>query len=160
MNKIYISILAIAFIFACGQNDTGKEMKKERKKIKKNTELTNSITETTKKKIATTPRRKTAHKEGRKLFLLCEACHSLNKDGDNKVGPNLHGFMATKAGTKDDFKYTENLISSGIVWNEDNLRKWIENPAKLVPGTSMAFIGIKQKERQDQLIAYLIEQTK
>jgi len=97
---------------------------------------------------------------GKKLFILCSACHSLKKDEAHKVGPNLYAVFGKKAGQAEGFKYSEDLVNSGIVWDENSMRSWIENPAEYIPGTSMAFIGIKDKKKQDLLIAYLQNETK
>jgi len=61
---------------------------------------------------------------------------------------------------KSDFVYSEELKNKGIIWSEETIREWLENPASYVPGTKMAFIGVKKKEQQDALIAYLKEVTK
>lgn len=97
---------------------------------------------------------------GKKLFILCAACHSLKKDEPHKVGPNLYAVFGKKAGLAEGFKYSEELLNSGVVWDKESMRAWIENPAEFVPGTSMAFIGIKDKEKQDLLIEYLLNETK
>lgn len=155
--KHYLAVIIIMIIVACGQESPKPKVKKlaakktELKKEKERNEVAASKTYEKKKKF---------NKAGAKLFILCSACHSLKKDGVHKVGPNLHAFMGKKAGIREGFKYTESLKSADITWDEKTLRAWIENPAKMVPGTSMAFIGIKQKDRQDDLIEYLVEQTK
>ncbi len=100
------------------------------------------------------------NKLGRRVFLLCAACHNVVKGEPHKVGPNLNGFLGQKAGMKTDFAYSEELKNKGIVWSEETIREWLENPASYVPGTKMAFIGVKKKEQQDALIAYLKEVTK
>lgn len=100
------------------------------------------------------------NKLGRRVFLLCAACHNVVKGEPHKVGPNLNGFFGQKAGMKADFVYSEELKNKGIVWSEETIREWLENPASYVPGTKMAFVGVKKKEQQDALIAYLKEVTK
>ena len=149
---ILLGLLLI--MFACGQQP--KETKSEEEKIQQNetdvTEAQDSETPVLAVNKNMSP--------GEKLFILCSACHSLKQDEAHKTGPNLHNFFGSKAGIKEGFKFSESLVSSGITWDEDSLRKWIEDPATYVPGTSMAFIGIKDKERQDILIEYLLEATK
>ncbi|MEM8523897.1 MAG: cytochrome c family protein [Bacteroidota bacterium] len=98
---------------------------------------------------------------GARLFLLCQACHNLKEGEPNKVGPNLHGIFGRKAGSVADFNnYSEGMKASGIVWDEDHLREWLTKPTDYIKGTTMAFIGIQDKEKQDLLIAYLKEETK
>ncbi len=150
MKKQVLVLIGILIIIACGQ-----EQAKKKVPAPKSAKVETATSEVPRPK----KKQKIINKKGSKLFILCSACHSLKENEVNKVGPNLYGFMGKKAGIKDDFKYSEALLSSGIVWDEESLRKWIENPAKYIPGTSMAFIGIKEKDRQDALIAYLIDQT-
>ncbi len=98
--------------------------------------------------------------EGEKAFLLCTACHSLKQGEPHKVGPNLYNIFGRKAASLTDFTYSEALKNSGIVWDEDHIRKWLEKPTEYVPGTTMAFIGLQDKAKQDALIEYLKEETK
>src|SRR3989338_3451480 len=95
-------------------------------------------------------------KKGEKIFRTRAAqCHTSNKGGAHGVGPNLWGIVDRKSGTVDGYSYTAANKDSGVVWTEDNLFKYLENPKKFIPGTKMSFAGIKsEKERQD-LIAYM-----
>jgi len=98
---------------------------------------------------------------GARLFLLCQACHNLKEGEPHKVGPNLHGLFGRKAGSVADFNnYSEGMKASGIVWDENHLREWLTKPTDYIEGTTMAFIGIPEKEKQDLLIEYLKEETK
>lgn len=96
---------------------------------------------------------------GKTIFLQCAACHSLEPD-ENKTGPSLAGLFGRKAGTVEDFNYSDANKSSGIVWDEDVLRKYLPDPQKLVPGTKMAFLGLKDPKQVEDVIAYLKEATK
>jgi len=96
---------------------------------------------------------------GKKVFNKCKACHAL-KAGKNKVGPSLYGIMDRKAGTVAGFKYSKAMKASGLTWNEEALRNYLEKPRKFVKGTRMAFSGIKKKKQMDNLIAYLKIATK
>lgn len=70
-------------------------------------------------------------------FHACHFCHSL-KEGVHLTGPSLANIWGKKAGHVEGFNsYTEALKKSGIVWNEKTMAKWIDNPEKLVPGTTM-----------------------
>lgn len=144
MKKIILtSALAFAMV-SCGS----KAEKKEESLIKR------PKTEATQKK----PIAKLS--PGAKTFIQCAACHNLKKGEPNKVGPNLHGIFGRKAASLEGFAYSEALKKSNIVWNEDHIRAWLEKPTDYVPGTIMAFIGIKNKQQQDVLIEYLKEETK
>jgi cytochrome c2 len=96
---------------------------------------------------------------GKSSFAKCKACHSL-EEGKNEIGPSLHGLFGRKAGTAPKFNYSAANKSSGIVWKEDTLFQYLENPQKFVPGTKMVFPGIKSEKERHALIEYLEEATK
>jgi cytochrome c len=93
--------------------------------------------------------------QGKAVFARCAICHNVEKDGGNGVGPNLFGVVGSKAASVDGFNFSGPMKASGIVWNDDNLAKWIAGPAKMVPGTKMAFAGITSKGQIADVIAYL-----
>lgn len=96
---------------------------------------------------------------GKAVFLQCRACHSLNA-GQNGVGPSLHGLIGRKAGTAPDFAYSPFMKRSGITWTPDELRSYLPDPQAKVPGTKMTFVGIKDPQQIEDLLAYLMEATK
>ena len=93
--------------------------------------------------------------QGKAVFARCAICHNVEKDGGNGVGPNLFGIAGRKAATVEGFNYSGPMKASGIVWTDDNLEKWIAGPAKMLPGTKMAFAGISSKGQIADVIAYL-----
>jgi len=97
---------------------------------------------------------------GKRLYILCEACHSLKKGDPHKVGPNLHGIFGAKAGVKKGFKYSEAMKASEIIWDEENMKLWLENPIDFIPGANMAFVGIHKEEQMNALIEFLKQETK
>jgi cytochrome c len=92
---------------------------------------------------------------GERIFKRCLACHMVGEDAKPRVGPVLNGLIGRKAGTYEGFKYTEANRNSGIVWDEATLTENLRNPRVKIPGTSMAFPGIKKDEEIADLIAYL-----
>ncbi|MEE9140404.1 MAG: c-type cytochrome [Alphaproteobacteria bacterium] len=99
--------------------------------------------------------------EGKKLFKkhLCFACHKL-KPGKNGVGPTLAGVWGQEAANADGFKYTKALSESGIVWNEETMDEWVQNPKAMVKGTKMILAKpVKNAEDRADLISYLEEAT-
>src|SRR5579884_1576744 len=93
--------------------------------------------------------------KGKAVFARCAICHNVEKDGGNGVGPNLFGVYGRKAASVEGFNYSGPMKASGIVWNDENLEKWIAGPAKMVPGTKMAFAGISNHGQVDDVVAYL-----
>ena len=98
-------------------------------------------------------------KAGKVIFLQCAACHSLESDV-NKQGPSLAELFGRKAGSVEDFNYSDSNKNSGIVWNETILRKYLADPQSVVPGTKMTFPGLKDPKQIEDVIAYLKEATK
>lgn len=90
-----------------------------------------------------------------KSFLRCAACHTVDKGGENKLGPNLWGVTGKPAGVHSGFAYSPALTEAGITWTDANLDAWLENPRKLVPGNRMSFPGIKDPAMRKELIDYL-----
>lgn len=152
LTRIIISTVLLFFLSSCGEVNKSTEMAEKSspseepaKSIEVKEEKVEEITET--------------NLLGKRMFILCSACHNLKMGEEHKVGPNLHGIFGSKAAAKEGFAYSDALKASGITWDETNMRAWIENPAEFVEGTNMAFIGLKDKDQQTALIDYLKEQT-
>jgi cytochrome c len=97
---------------------------------------------------------------GQRMFGTCAACHSLEPNR-NMSGPSLADLWNRKAGTLPSFhRYSPALKSSGVVWNDKTLDEWIEDPLHVVPGNTMTFQGLKNKQQRADLLAYLKEATK
>jgi cytochrome c len=91
---------------------------------------------------------------GADVFKRCEACHSVDSS-KNAFGPSLIGVVGRQAASLPRFSYSEALQESGITWTEDNLRQWVADNTKLVPGTRMRHVAITDTAEQDYLIAFL-----
>jgi cytochrome c len=89
------------------------------------------------------------------LFRTCKACHSIDKDGEDQLGPNLWGIAGRKAASRADFPYSAALRNSGIVWTDANLDQWLTSPSKFVPGSKMAYPGNPNAADRAALISYL-----
>lgn len=92
---------------------------------------------------------------GEKVFAVCKACHQVGDTAKNAVGPVLNGLIGRKAGSVEGYNYSEANKKSGITWSEEEFTKYIQDPKAVVPGTKMAFAGVKDPQKIKDLIAYL-----
>ena len=92
---------------------------------------------------------------GEKIFLVCKTCHQIGEGAKNGVGPEQNGLVGRKAGTVEGYNYTDANKNSGIVWTEDKLKEYLQDPKKMIPGTKMVFPGLKDEQKIDDVIAYL-----
>jgi cytochrome c len=92
---------------------------------------------------------------GKSSFNKCMACHSIGEGAKNKVGPELNGLDGRKSGTAEGYSYTDANKNSGITWNEAQFKEYIKDPKAKVPGTKMAFAGIKKESEVNDLWAFV-----
>lgn len=91
-------------------------------------------------------------KRGVELYARCAACHALAFD---RVGPRHCGLIGRRAGSVQGFEYSPAMKNSGIVWNAKTLDRFIAEPLKALPGTTMTYAGIRDPAERADLIAYL-----
>jgi cytochrome c len=86
----------------------------------------------------------------------CAACHTFEKGGPNRVGPNLFGVVNEKKGEgRGGFNFSAAMKAKGGSWTFDDLNKFISSPKGFVPGTAMGFAGIQKDSERADVIAYL-----
>ena len=97
----------------------------------------------------------------RQFARKCSVCHTLRADGKKRAGPSLHKVFGREAGTLEGYVYSEALIKSKIVWNENSISKLFEDgPDKVTPGTKMPIQKMKNKKDRLDLVLFLKEATK
>ena len=87
---------------------------------------------------------------------VCQTCHTFEKDGPNRVGPNLYGIVGDKKGEgRSGFNFSAAMKAKGGTWTFDDLNQFITNPKGFIPGTAMGFAGIQRDSQRADVIAYL-----
>ena len=92
---------------------------------------------------------------GENTFKVCKACHQIGEGAKNAVGPVLNGIVGRTAGTAEGYNYSDANKNSGLTWDEATLTVYLKDPKAKVPGTKMAFPGLKKDEDIANVIAYL-----
>lgn len=91
---------------------------------------------------------------GEQLWRKCASCHTLEANGRNRVGPRLHGLFGRVAGSVPDYKYSDALKNSRIIWTEQTLDAFLKDAEAFVPGTKM-YGGLSQDADRADLLAFL-----
>lgn len=95
---------------------------------------------------------------GQRVYNQCRACHTVEQGGRNLVGPNLHGIFGRRAASIEGFRYSADMrakAEAGLTWDEATLRAYIANPKAVVPAGSMSYVGLRNEQQLNDLIAYL-----
>jgi cytochrome c len=87
----------------------------------------------------------------------CRTCHMV-REGDNRLGPNLHKVVGRKAGSLPDYAFSSAMKEAGFVWDEEKLDRFIANPDEVVPGNSMKpYGGLTSGDDRKKIIAFLAQ---
>lgn len=92
---------------------------------------------------------------GKSSFNKCLACHSIGENAKNKVGPELNGINGRKSGSAPGYSYSDANKNSGITWDEATFKEYIKDPKAKIPGTKMAFAGIKKETEINDLWSFI-----
>ena len=86
---------------------------------------------------------------------VCRTCHTL-KEGDNRLGPNLHNIIGRKAGSVPDYGYSSAMKDANLTWYRATLDRFIANPDQVVPGNRMkSYGGLTSPEERAKIISFL-----
>ena len=91
---------------------------------------------------------------GEQLWRKCASCHTLEANGRNRAGPRLHGVFGRVAGSVPDYRYSDALKNSGIIWTDQTLDSYIKDAEAFVPGTKM-YGGLSQDADRADLLTFL-----
>ena len=87
----------------------------------------------------------------------CRTCHIM-REGDNRLGPNLHKIIGRKAGSLPDYAFSSAMKEAGFVWDAEKLDRFIANPDEVVPGNNMKpYGGLSSSEDRKKIIAFLAQ---
>ncbi|MEO1730387.1 MAG: c-type cytochrome [Pseudomonadota bacterium] len=92
---------------------------------------------------------------GKDAFQMCTGCHVADEGAASMAGPNLYGVVGRKAGSLDDFAYSDALAGSDLTWDYATLDRFLANPGEYVPGTSMVAGAVRDGESRAAIVAYL-----
>ena len=91
-------------------------------------------------------------RRGAEIYTRCQACHALEY---NRTGPKHCGVVGRKAASVPGFDYSPAMRRSGLTWNDATLYRFLADPPKTVPGTTMTYAGVPDAQERADLIAYL-----
>jgi cytochrome c len=97
---------------------------------------------------------------GAKVFFKCKSCHAAGPGSPNMVGPSLHGLFGRTVGKHEGFVFSDAMANAGFQWTPARLDHYLANPRTDMPGNRMAFVGLKDPADRQNLIAYLLIETK
>ena len=101
----------------------------------------------------------TSAADGEKVFKKCVSCHSIAKEGKNKIGPKLFGILGRQAGSISDYKYSKAMASHGKTWSFDEMNNFLIKPKDWIKRTKMSFAGLKKAKDRAAVILYMNENT-
>ena len=168
MNKIVVSVL-LAVILILGINKISDVIfyveKPEKSAYQVADVSTTTTTETTSASSSTGSGdimallASASSADGKKVFKKCAACHSIAKEGGNKIGPALWGVLGRQAGSISDYKYSKAMATHGKSWSFEEMNGFLIKPKDWIKGTKMTFVGLKKETERAAVILYMNNNT-
>ena len=93
--------------------------------------------------------------EAKKVWKKCSACHSIKKDGKNKIGPALYNVLGRNVAALNDYKYSKAFETYGKSWTFEEMNGFLTKPQAYIKGTKMAFAGLKKEKDRASIILFL-----
>lgn len=96
--------------------------------------------------------------DGEQVFRKCRACHQIGDGAKNTVGPQLNDIVGRPAGSVEGYNYSKanrEAGAEGLVWTEEKLMEYLENPRQFMPRNKMAFAGLRDEQDRKDVIAFL-----
>jgi cytochrome c len=93
--------------------------------------------------------------KGQATAKQCQACHTFEKGGPNRVGPNLWGIVGRPRASEAGFNYSAAMKAKGGTWTFGELYAFLANPRGYIPGTAMTFAGLSRGQQRADVIDYL-----
>jgi cytochrome c len=93
--------------------------------------------------------------DAKKVWKKCSACHSIKKDGKNKIGPALYNVLGRNVAALNDYKYSKALATYGKSWTFKEMNGFLTKPQAYIKGTKMAFAGLKKEKDRASIILFM-----
>ncbi len=93
--------------------------------------------------------------DGQKVFKKCSACHSIKKNGKNKIGPALYNVIGRNVAALENYKYSKAFLAYGKSWTFEEMNSFLIKPQEYIKGTKMAFAGLKKEKDRASVILYM-----
>lgn len=92
---------------------------------------------------------------GRRIFVQCGSCHTIDTSNANRMGPHLHGVIGRHIASVEGFAYSPAMKAQTFTWDAAQLDQYLKSPQALVPGNRMAFAGLRNDTQRRDLVTYL-----
>ena len=92
---------------------------------------------------------------GKKVWRKCKACHTIDKGGKKRIGPNLWNVVGADVAAREGYKYSKAMAAFGGQWTYERLDAYLTKPRKVVKGGKMSFVGLKKPKDRANVIAFM-----